>query len=424
VEEILKEAEDLVRETSHSFSGLSENSDLLKLPITPGLIVNKMSVNLIPASTTSKKTNNKHLRTEVEDKDGQNSITKATTGKINSKSACGKMREKDEQLRSSRVGSSRKTDSQLALEEVSGGKFSDSRQVTYSGKHEDIGSHTDDGDTKVESMIPDSKFTKYVGNFSMSKEKELLKKEKTVTFEDDPRLFPKSTVGINKKLKGAVKTSSQKLQQQESNLKGKSSEVCNKDDDLFILESASLQPGVRNGLSARDEKHGDQLTKVVSVSPPLIQHGDLVGTPESLFQLITDEVRDEVVAALQESEKSSSQDSDHASLNTETEIGKIFGRGDSPGSTVDSLADIGTSFPRKPLSVVLEEVSVSQPSLGVDKLKDASTMTEESPGKELSDRSVQVMDSSVAEHVANLEKELLHERNTSLQLKSMCLKVL
>jgi hypothetical protein len=70
------------------------------------------------------------------------------------------------------------------------------------------------------------------------------------------------------------------------------------------------------------------------------------------------------------------------------------------------------------LSVVQEELGASELLLGVDKLKDVGTMTEESPGKELT--SVQVTQNSVAKHLARLKLQLLQERFTSLQLIISC----
>jgi hypothetical protein len=400
MEEILKEADDLVRETCNSFPGLSDSSDLLKLPITPGLI-RGMAVNLMPESTASKK-RDKHFITEEKGKEVQSSMTRGSTlstsyRKTDSKSTGSKVRDRGEQLRGM---SPRKKDSRSGTEEFAGDKFGDSRQLMYPNTHENIGARIDD--MKVGSVISESKSEKHLRNYSgsISKEKDVLKKERTVTFEDGLHLFPEPTDSINKKHKDIVQTSSQKLQQVESISNRKSDEISNKDDDLFALESATLQQSTGDGLSTREDERVDQLTKEISVSRPLIQHGD-------------------VVAALQEPKNSCSQDSDHSSFNIEKEMENIFGHGDSAGNTmVDSWDGVGISFPRKPQSVVLEESNVSDPFVGVDKLKDASTMTEGS------DRFVQASDSSVAEHVDSLEKELLHERSTSLQLKSMCVKVL
>jgi hypothetical protein len=406
VEEILKEAEDLVRETSNSFSGLSDSSDLLKLPITSGL-VRSMAVGVKPESTTSTKTVNKHFITKEKGKEAQKRVNRVSTlsttyRKVGSKLESSEVRDRGEQLRgmSPRRG----------MEEFSG-----SSQLTYSNTRDNIGVRTDD--VKVGSVISGSESEKHTGNYSgsISKEKSLLKKERTVTFGDSVHLFPKPTGSINKKQKNIVPTSSRKLRQVESIPNGQSDEISNKDDDMFALESAAVQRSTRDGLSATEDKRVDQLTKVMSVSPPLIQHGDVVGTPEAIFELIDSEVRSEVVATLQEPERSRSQDSDLSSLNIEKEMEKIFGHGDNVGNTMDS---VGTSFPRKPRSVVHDESNVPEPSLGVDKSKDASTMTEGS------NRFVEAGDSSVAAHVASLEKELHQERSTVLQLKSKCVKVL
>jgi hypothetical protein len=411
VEEILKEAEDLVRETSNSFSGLSDSSDLLKLPITSGL-VRSMAVGVKPESTTSTKMVNKHFITKGKGKEAQKSVNRVSTlsttyRKVDSKLESSEVRYRGEQLRgmSPRRG----------MEEFSGDMFSGSSQLTYSNTHDNIGARTDD--VKVGSVISGSESEKHTGNYSgsISKEKSLLKKERTVTFGDSVHLFPKPTGSINKKQKNIVPTSSQKLQQVESIPNGQSDEISNKDDDMFALESAAVQRSTRDGLSATEDRRVDQLTKVMSVSPPLIQHGDVVGTPEAIFELIDSEVRNEVVATLQEPERSCSQDSDQSSLNIEKEMEKIFGHGDNAGNTMDS---VGASFPRKPRSVVQEESNVPEPSLGVDKSKDAITMTEGS------NRFVEAGDSSVAAHVASLEKELHQERSTVLQLKSKCVKVL
>jgi hypothetical protein len=375
----------------------------------------------VPASI-----DNKHFITEEKGKDGQSSITRPSTApttlkRINNKSAGWKMRDSD---RSSALGSvhvtSGKIDIRPGVEEVSGDKSGDSRQVVHSDVHGNIGARTDDGYTDVGSAVSGTKSAKRLGNYSGStnKRKELLKKEKTVTFEDGLSLFSKSTSSINKKHESIVQSSSQKLHESGTVSKGRSDEVSNKGDNVFAVESATLPPSTEAGLFPRGEKHEDRrLSEVLPISPPLIQHGDTVGTPEAIFQLIDTEVRSEIVAALQESQKNSSQDSDHSSLNTEKEMKQIFGHGNIAGSTVvHSLDTARISFPKKPLSIVQEESSVSESSLGVDNLKDASTMTVR---KQSSDRCVQVTDTSLVEHVATLEKDLLQERNMSLHLKSM-----
>lgn len=428
VEEILKEAEELVRETSHSFSGFSNNSDQLKSPITPGLVIRSMSVNPGRASIDSK-----HFVTEEKDEDGRSSINRPSTAPttlkgINSKSAGWKMKDRGEQLQGSALGSvhltAGKTDIRPGVVEIIGDKFGDFRQVARSDIRENIGARTDNGYTDVGSVMSGTKSAKRLGNYSGStnKRKDLLKKEKTVTFEDGLSLFPKSASSINKIHQSVVQSSSQKLHEGESISKEKSDEVPNKEDSAFTVETVTLQPGTEHGQFTRGEKHGDQLSEVLPVSPPLIQHGDTVGTPEAIFQLIDNEVRSEIVAALQESQKNSSQDSNHSSLNTEKEKKQIFDHGDTARSTmIHSLDSAGISFPKKPLSIVQEESSMSESSLGVDKLKDASTMTAR---KQSHDICVQATDTSLIEHVATLEKDLLQERNMSLQLKSMCIEVL
>lgn len=428
VEEILKEAEELVRETSHSFSGFSKNSDQLKSPITPGLVIRSMSVNPVRASIDSK-----HSIMEEKDEDGRSSINRPSTApttlkRINNRSAGWKMKDKGEQLRGSALSSahltSGRTDVRPGMVGISGDKFGDFRQVARSDIHENIGARTDGGYTDVGSVMSGTKSTKHSGNYSGStnKRKDLLKKEKTVTFEDGLSLFPESARSINKIHQSVVQSSSQELHEGESISKEKLNEVSNKEDSVFTVETVTLQPGTEGGQFARGEKHGDQLSEVLPVSPPLIQHGDTVGTPEAIFQLIDNEVRSEIVAALQESQKNSSQDSNHLSLNTEKEKKQIFDHGDTARSTmIHSLDSAGISFPKKPLSIVQEESSVSESSLGADKLKDASTMTTR---KQSSDRCVQATDTSLIEHIATLEKDLLQERNMSLQLKGMCIEVL
>lgn len=405
VEEILKEAEDLVRETSNSFSGLSDSSDLHKLPITPGLNMS-MAVSLMPEFTASKKKDNKHFITEEKGKEVRSGMTRASAlptsyRKIDNKSSGLKVRDRGVQLRGM---STRKTDSRSGMmEEFAGDKHSDSTQLTYRNTHENVGARIDD--MKVRSVISESKSEKHLGNYvgRISKEKDILKMERTVTFEDGVRLFPKPANSINKKHKDIVQTSSQELQHVESISNGKSDEVSNKGVDLFALESAALQQNTGDGLSTREEKHVDQLTREVSVSASLIQHNDVVGTPKEILHLIDSEVRNEVVASSQEPGTGYSQDSDHSSLNIEKEMENIFGHGDSVVNTAVDLQDgVGTSFPRQPQSVVPEESDVS-------KLKDVCTMTEGGNGF------VQASDGSVASL-----KELLQEQSTSLQLKSMC----
>jgi hypothetical protein len=428
VEEILKEAEELVRETSHSFLGFSSTGDLLKSPVTPGLVIRSMSINPVHASIDSK-----HFVMEEKGKDSRSTINRPSTApttlkRINNKSAGWEVRDKSEQLRGSTLGSvyltSGKTDVRPGVEEISGDTFGDSRQVAHSDIHENIGARTDDGYTDVGSMMSGTKSAKHLGNYSGStkKGKDLLKKEKTVTFEDGLSLSPKSASSINKKYQSVVQSSNQKLHEGESISKRKSDEMSNKGDSVLTVETVPLQPGTEGGLFARGQKHGDQLSKVLPVSPPLIQHGNTVGTPEAIFQLIDNEVRSEIDAALQESQKNSSQDSDHSSLNTEKEKRQIFGHDDTARSMmIHSLDSAGISFLKKPLSIVQEESSVSESSLGVDKLKDASTITARIQS---SDKCVQATDTSLIEHVATLEKDLLQERNASLQLKSMSIEVL
>jgi hypothetical protein len=410
VEEILKEAEELVRETSHSFSGFSDNSDLLKSPVTPGLVIRSRSANPVRAST------------EEKGKEGQSSMSRPSTGpstlkRINNKSAGWKMRDKGEQHRGSTLGSvhvtSGKSDIRPGVEEISSDKFGDSKEVAVSGIHENIGTGSHDGSIDIGSVTSGMKPAKRLGNYSSSitKGKDLPRKEKTVTFEDGLSLFPKSVSSVNKKHKSLVESSSQKLREGEIISEGKSGETFNKDDSVV-----TLQPGLR------DEKHGDQLSKVLPASPPLIQHGDTVGTPEAIFQLIDNEVRHEIVAALQESQKDSTENSDHPSLNTDKAKEQILEHGDSVRSTmIHTLDSTAISFPKRPLSIVQEESSVSESSLGEDKRKDASTMTARNQS---SDGWVQATDTSLIEHVAALEKDLLQEQSISSQLKSMSVLVL
>ncbi|XP_023701930.1 centrosomal protein of 162 kDa isoform X2 [Cryptotermes secundus] len=421
VEEILKEAEELVRETSHSFSRFSNKSDQLKSPTTPGLVIRSMPVNPVHASI-----DNKHFVMEGNDEDSQSSINRPGTAprtltRINNKSAGWKMIDKGEQLRGSILGSvhqtSGKIDVRPGVEEISGDKFGDFRQVAHSDIHENSGARTDGGYTDVECMMSGTKSAKHLGNYSGStnKRKDLLKKEKTVTFEDGLSLFPKSASSMSKICHSVEQSSSQKLHEGES-ISKKKSEASNKEDNVLTVETVTLQPGAEDEQFVRGEKHGDQHSKVLTVSPPLIQHGETVGTPDAIFQLIDSEVRSEIVAALQESQKNSSQDSSHSSLNTEKEKEEIFDHGNNVRSTmIHSLDSAGISFTKKPLSTVQEESSVSESSLGVDKLKDASTVTAR---KQSSGRCVQVTDTSLIEHVATLEKDLLQEQNMSLQLKS------
>jgi hypothetical protein len=216
-------------------------------------------------------------------------------------------------------------------------------------------------------------------------------------------------------------TSSHELQQEESIYEGKLVKVSEENDYSHVFENATHHQDFEDRLSVRKEKCGDHLTKVLSVSPPLIQHGDIVGTPEAVFQLMDSEMRSEIVAALQVSEKSPSRVSDHSSMYVPKEIDKGFVGSDTTGSTiVDSPHTVGTSFLRKSLSHVLEESSVLESLTRVKKLKDASTFTGELPARQANDRCVQVTDNSVAERVASLEKELLQEQNMSLQLKGKC----
>lgn len=434
VEEILKEAVQLVRETSHSFSGLGNHSELLISPVEEGLAVKSTTVNPLPASSANKETDNKNFITEGKGKDGQVNIIgvhamSLSPRTVTNKSGGGKAGIIGEQLRSSRLSSTkvtgRKTDTGLGIQEISGVKFHDSRQVTSSWTPSDVGARTGDGGTKVGSVI-DTKFEKHLGSHSgsASKRKDLLKKEKTVTFEDGLSRFPKSSHYISKKQENVQQTSSHKLQQEESISKGKLVKVSEENDDLHVFENVTHQQGFADGLSVRKEKCGDHPTKVLSVSPPLIQHGDIVATPEAVLQLIDSEMRSEIVAALHESEKSPSQVSDYSSLNVLKEMDKRFVDSDTTGSImVDSPHAVGTSFLRNSPSLVLEESSVLESLSRVKKLKDASTFTGELPGRQSNDRCVQVTDNSMAEHVASLEKELLQEQNTSLQLKSKCKEV-
>jgi hypothetical protein len=433
VEEILKEAVQLMRETSHSFSGLGDHSELLISPVEEGLGVRGATVNPVPASQASKKTDSKRFITEGKVKDGLINIsgahTTSTSRKVTNKTGSGKAGDNGEWLRSSRLGSTmvtgRRAGSGLGMKEISGVKFHDLKQVPCSGTHAEVGARTSDGGTKVGSVI-DTKSAKHLGSYSdsVTKKKDLLKKEKTVTFEDGLSLFPESPRNSSKKQENVIQTSSPKLQQEENISKGRLVKVSKENDDLHVLENVTQQQGVKGGLSVRKEKCGDHLTKVLLVSPPLIQHGDIMGTPEAVFQLIDSEVRSEVVAALQESEKSSSQVSDHSSLNIRKEIDERLVHSDTTRSTMVDSSDVGTSFPRKSLSLILEESSVSEFPVRVEKLKkDASTMTGELRGRQSNDRCVQVTDNSMAERVASLEKELLQKRSTSLELKSRCKKV-
>jgi hypothetical protein len=421
VEEILKEAEELVRETSHSFPGFSDNSDLLKSPVTPGLVIRSRSVNPVPASTDLK-----HFVKEGKGKEGLSSISRPNTApttlrRINNRSSGWKMRDKSEHLHGSVLDSvhlmSGKTDIRQGVEEVIGDKFGDSLQVALSDTH---GARSDGDCTDVGSMLSGTKSAKLVRNYSgdTTKRKDVLKKEKAVMFEDGLSLFPKSGNIINKKHKSLVESSSQKLHEDEIISKRKSAEMSNKDDSVFTLETVSLQPGTEGELCSRGEKHEDQLSEMLPVSPPLIQHGHSVGTPEAIFQLIDHEVRSEVVAALQESQKNSSEDFDHSALDRDKGKTQLFEHGDAARSTmVHTLDTTGISYPKQPLSVVQEESSLSEVSLGANKLKDASTMTSRNQS---SDRCVQVTDTSLIERVANLEKDLLQEQNISSQLKSTC----
>lgn len=434
VEEILKEAVQLVRETSHSFSGLGDHSELLISPVEEGLAVKGTTVNPVPASSANKETDNKNFVAEGKVKDGQVNIVGAHTVSLSSrtvtnKSGSGKAGNIGEQLRSSTLLSTkvtcRKTGTGLGMQEISGVKFHNSRQVTSSGTPANVGARTGDGGTKVGSLI-DTKFEKRLGSQSggVSKRKDLQKKEKTVTFEDGLSLVPKSSHYISKKQENVQQTSSHKLQQEESISKGKLVKVSEENDDLHVFENVTHQQGFADGVSVRKEKCGDHLTKMLSVSPPLIQHGDMVATPEAVLHLSDSEMRSEIVAALQKSEKSHSQVSYYSSLNVLKEIDKRFVDSDTPGSImVDSPHAVGTSFLRNSPSLVLEESSVLESLSRVKKLKDASTFTGELPGRQSNDRCVQVTDNSMAERVASLEKELLQEQNMSLQLKSKCKKV-
>jgi len=434
VEEILKEAVQLVRETSHSFSGLGDHSELLISPVEEGLAVKGTTVNPVPASSANKETDNKNFISEGKGKDGQANIVGAHTMYLSSrtvknKSGSGKAGNIGEQLRSSTLRSTkvtcRKTDTGLGMQEISGVKFHNSRQVTSSGTPANVGARTGDGGTKVGSLI-DTKFEKHLGSHSggVSKRKDLQKKEKTVTFEDDLSLVPKSSHYISKKQENVQQTSSHILQQEESISKGKLVKVSEENDDLHVFENVIHQQDFADGLSVRKEKCGDHLTKLLSVSPPLIQHGDIVATPEAVLQLTDSEMRSEKVVALQESEKSHSQMSDYSSLNVLKEIDKRFVDSDTTGSIMVDLSHVvGTSFLRNSSSLVLEESSVLESLSRVKKLNDASTFTVELPGRRSSDRCVQVTDNSMAERVASLEKELLQEQNMSRQLKSKCNKV-
>jgi len=433
VEEILKEAVQLVRETSHSFSGLGDHSELLISPVEEGLTVKGTTVNPVPASSANKETDNKNFITEGKGKDGQVNIVGAHTMSsssrtVTNKSGSGKAGNIGEQLRSSKLHSSkvtcRKTDTELGMQEISGVKFHNSRQVTSSGTSANFGARTGEGGTKVGSLI-DTKFEKHLGSHSggVSKRKDLQKKEKTVTFEDGLSLFPKSSHYISKKQENVQQTSSHKLQQEESISKGNLVKVSEENDDLHVFENVAHQQ-FADGLSVRKEKCGNHLPKVLPVSPPLIQRGDTVATPEAILQLTDSEMRSEIVAALQESEKSHSQVSDYSSLNVLKEIDKRFADSDTTGSImVDLPHAVGTSFLRNSPSLVLEESSVLESLSRVKKLKDASTITGELPGRQSNDICVQVTDNSMAERVASLEKELLQEQNMSLQLKSKCKKV-
>lgn len=434
VEEILKEAVQLVRETSHSFSGLGDHSELLISPAEEGVAVKGTTVNRVSASSANKETDNNYFIIEGKGKDGQVNIIGAHTMSsspriVTNKSGSGKAGNTGEQLRSSMLRStkvtSRKTDTGLGMQEISGVKFHDSRQVTSSGTPANIGARTGGGGSKAGSLI-DPKFEKHLGSHSgsVSKRKDLLKKEKTVTFEDGLSQFPKSSHYISKKQENVQQTSSHKLQQEESISKGKIVKVSEENDDLHVFENVTHQQGFADGLCVRKEKCEDHLTKVLSISPQLIQHGDIVGTPEAVLQLIDNEMRSEIVAALQESEKSPSHMSDYSSLNVLKETDKRFVDSDTTGSTVaDSPHAVGTSFLRNSPSLVLEESSVLESLSKVTKLKDASTFTGELSGRQSNDSCVQVTDNSMAERVASLEKELLREQNVSLQLKSKCKEV-
>jgi hypothetical protein len=383
----------------------------------------------VSASSANKGKDNKNFITEGKGKDGQVNIIGAHTMSLSprtvtNKSGSGKAGNIGEQQRSSMLCSTkvtyRKTDTGLGTQEISGVKFHDSRQVTSSGTPENVGARTGDGRTKVGSVI-DTKFEKHLGSHSgsVNKRKDLLKKEKTVTFEEGLSLFPKSSHYISKKQGNVQQTSSHKLQQEESISKGKLVKVSEENDDLHVFENVTHQQGFADGLSVRKEKRG-----ALSVSPPLIQHGDKVATPEAVLQLIDSEMRSEIVTALQESEKSPSQVSNYSSLNVLKEIDKRFVDSDTTGSImIDSPHAVGTSFLINSPSLVLEESSVLESLSRVKKLKDASTFTGELPGRQSNDRCIQVTDNSMAERVVSLEKELLQEQNMSLQLKSKCKKV-
>ncbi|XP_069699622.1 centrosomal protein of 162 kDa [Periplaneta americana] len=416
VEEILKEAEELVRETSHTFSGLSDTSNLLRAPVTSGLIIKGRSASHIPSTTTSKKKDLPDYMTSKEKRKNDENIsrkalsTPRSSRKITSKSPSREKLDKSDRYSFTRTSSLRttlkKSDNKSFETEI---KSSDNFKARTSSQNS--GRRVDSRvENKTNRMSMEDLALSYSSDFN--KIKDLSKKEKTVTFEESYSLYPEPKEQVDKI--HTVQISSQilpKEHERKSNM--------NPNRVEGVLERTTPQMEDADSYSLLEDRNDGQLTEVISVSPPLIQHGDMLGAPEAIFQLIDNEVRNEIVAALEESKSASSQHENEPSLSIEKDREKIFGPDDNMGNEAsDSLDGAGFSFPSKRLSVVREESSVSDTSLDIDKFKDAVTMTELLCGKDFSDKCVQVRDDSTDEDMTSLKNELLEERKKLLKLKS------
>ncbi|KAJ9594116.1 hypothetical protein L9F63_014432 [Diploptera punctata] len=339
VEEILKEAEDLVRETSHSFSALSEGRDLLKVPTTPDLVIRGQASDILPMPSLKSKS----------DRSGEPS------------------KDKRSNRSSSAPPTARKTGERIA--KGKGGRITGTKS-SYSIRQTDL--MTDkNGDNDVDSFRQNLLSAAdrinsniQVTSHSSSKAKDFARKEKTVTFNED---FVSSETEINNIPNTQV-----------------SSHILNARRSVSVesyLDKNSKGPPtgssvLLNEASSRKRK----MTEIVSISPPLIQHGDVVGTPEAIFQLIDDEVRNEIAAALKETSRSNSNsdkesnEPENGDINFEEEFTHEAGNNI---IAMDTLNNAGMGLRKQPLSVVLEESSMSEASSEAKNIKQIERLKEE-----------------------------------------------
>ena len=387
VEEILKEAEDLVRETSHSFSALTDGRDLLSIPVTPELIATGQATNLLPAPSIKSKSQ----RTEELSRDKRTSIRS-----------------------SSAPPTSRKAGEKIA--KVKGGRISGTKS-SYSIRHTDSGLDRNEDD-KIDLTLRKSKSfasdridtNKNIPNQSSSKIKDISKKERTVKFNED-FVSPET----EKSNVPNTQVSSQIAEDTHGTLADEFKQYSKKEND-----SSSAGNSVTQDKISSRKRH---MTDIVSVSPPLIQHGDVVGTPEAIFQLIDDEVRNEIVAALKVSSvsninsketNSNNKELENNTFSIEQEMGEMFSHDSNNSAPQAEIIEIsGTSLKRQPLPVVFEESSLSETSSDVKDSESYQT-TKNDHSKDIS---VQVTDSTLMEQIENLKEELAQARKKILHYK-------